>query len=219
MILNNRQVQDLYDNIAARYDAALWGYRLTGVNRQRKKLVERLGLREGDSVVDLGAGTGANLPWLVAAVGASGRVIEVDISQEMLDRGRAKAAQKNWSNIEFIREDIATYKVPSEAAAVIATFALEMVPDYDGIIDRIAGKLGAGRRLGLLGLKHPEKWPDWLIQIGIWINKPFGVSSDYEDFRPWKSAEKHMKVTEYRELLFGAAYLCVAETPERADTQ
>lgn len=217
MILNKRQVQDLYDSMAKRYDAALWGYRLTGVNRERKKLVARLGLREGDLVVDLGAGTGANLPWLVEAVGASGRVIEVDISQAMLDRGRAKAEEQSWPNIDFIREDIAEYEVPAEAAAVIATFALEMVPDYDGIIERLAGRLGSGRRLGLLGLKQPENWPDWLVRIGIWLNRPFGVSREYEDFRPWKSAEKHLEVTEYRELLFGAAYFCVAESQGSGD--
>jgi len=212
MILNKRQVQELYDGMAKYYDAALLGYWLTGVNRQRRKLVAQLGLREGDVVVDLGAGTGANVPCLIDAVGQSGRIIEVDISQQMLNRGRAKAMDKNWSNVEFIREDIIEFSFPSEPAAVIATFSLEMVPDYHRVIERLAGQIRPGGRLGLLGLKHPEKWPDWLIELGIWLNKPFGVSREYEKFRPWEAAAAHMEIIEYRELLFGAAYFCVAES-------
>lgn len=187
MILNKRQVQDHYDGMAKYYDAALLGYWITGVNRQRKKLVAQLGLREGDVVVDLGAGTGANVPGLINAVGQSGRIIEVDISQQMLNRGRAKSRDKNWSNVVFIREDVTEFNLPGETAAVIATFALEMVPEYHRVIERLAGQIGPGGRLGLLGLKHPEKWPDWLIELGIWLNKSFGVSREYEKFRPWEA--------------------------------
>lgn len=69
---------------------------------------------------------------------------------------------------------------PSDASGVVATFALEMIPSYDHVIETVARALPAGSRLALLGLKHPEKWPDWLIQIGVGLNRPFGVSREYE---------------------------------------
>ncbi|GAB2797841.1 hypothetical protein GCM10027275_49160 [Rhabdobacter roseus] len=41
--------------------------------------------------------------------------------------------------------------------------------------------------------------------------KPFGVSREYEQFRPWKSVEKSMKTVEFEELYLGAAYRCTGE--------
>jgi demethylmenaquinone methyltransferase/2-methoxy-6-polyprenyl-1,4-benzoquinol methylase len=74
-------------------------------------------------------------------------------------------------------------------------------------------KYTPGQRLALLGLKHPEKWPDWIIEVGIWLNKPFGVNRDYESLQPWKSVQQHMNVLKFKEIYFGAAYICVGELP------
>lgn len=73
---------------------------------------------------------------------------------------------------------------------VLATFALETVPEYDRIIERATASLSPGGRLALLGLKHPARWPDWLVEMGIWLNRPFGVSRDYAALRPWESVRR-----------------------------
>ncbi|PHN01835.1 hypothetical protein CRP01_34930 [Flavilitoribacter nigricans DSM 23189 = NBRC 102662] len=88
-----------------------------------------------------------------------------------------------------------------------------MIPEYDAVIQRIAGTLLPGQRLALLGLKHPEKWPDWIIEVGIWLNKPFGVNREYESLQPWKPVQQHMNVLKFKEIYFGAAYICVGELP------
>ena len=94
---------------------------------------------------------------------------------------------------------------------VLATFALEMVPEYDAVIRRGSEMLPGDGRLALFGLKHPEGWPEWLLRLGLWLNKPFGVSRDYESFRPWESVRRHMKEVRHKEFFFGAAYLSVGE--------
>ena len=209
-ILDKKQARNLYNRIAGKYDRLLIGLCLLGINRQRRRLFDRMNIKAGDTVVDLCCGTGENLRYLVDAVGPGGKIIGVDLSPEMLRMARQKAQNAGWKNVELIEADIESWSIPKGIAAVISTFGLEMVPDYDGIVRRAATSLAPDGRLGLLGLKYPEGWPDWLLKIGISMAKPFGVSRDYFDFKPWEAVEQHLPVVDFQQLLFGGAYLCVA---------
>lgn len=211
MILDNDQVKQLYGRTARFYDFALLGYRLLGVTKQRRKAIEQLQLKPGDTVVDLGCGTGANFGLLRQAVGSEGRVIGVDLSAAMLAKARRRADKAGWKNIELVEADLVEWKLPAETAGVLATFALEMVPDYEAVVRHLAEELKPGKRLALLGMKHPERWPEWIVELGIWLNKPFGVSREYESFHPWESVEQHMTTVLFDELYLGAAYRCVGE--------
>ena len=81
---------------------------------------------------------------------------------------------------------------------------------------RCAKALPSGRRLALLGLKYPERWPGWLIRLGILLQRPFEVSQAYAALRPWESVRQHMREVEHREYYAGAAYLLVG-TVERGN--
>ena len=212
MILNKHEIKQLYRSTARYYNLALWGYRLIGITQHRQRAIERLQLKAGDTVLDLGCGTGANFALLEEEVGPTGRIVGVDLSAAMLIQAKKKIDRAGWKNIELVEADIMEWVIPREAAGVISTFALEMVPEYDAVIHRVASTLVPGKRLSLLGLKHPERWPEWIIEVGVWLNKPFGVSRDYERFRPWESLQQYMSTVEYQELYLGAAYRCVGES-------
>ena len=205
-ILSNEQVERLYDKNAGIYDRLVSGFRWAGLGRWRRDLVNRLELKAGDHVIDLCAVTGANLAFLLERVGPSGKVTLVDLSQGMLDQARRRAKRLRASNVEFVQSDVAAFRFPSETSAVISTFRLEMPPDYAAIIERASAALPTGGRMALLGLKHPERWPRWLIEIGIFATKPFGVSREYEEFRPWLPARRELNELHFREFLAGCAY-------------
>ena len=213
MILAAEEVKQLYRRTARFYDAAVWMYRLTGVTRHRELAVEALRLKPGDTVVDLGCGTGLNLAFLRTAVGTSGRVIGVDLTDAMLERARGRVARAGWENVEFVEADMREYPLPAGVNGVLSTFALEMVPEHEEMIRRVADSLPAAGRMAVYGVKHPDRWPQWAIQLGIWLNRPFGVSSEYAAIRPWESVRRHLREIEYREFYAGAAYLCVGEAP------
>jgi demethylmenaquinone methyltransferase/2-methoxy-6-polyprenyl-1,4-benzoquinol methylase len=215
MILDRDQTKALYRRLAPIYDLALWGYRLLGVSRHRRQAVRALHLRPGDAVVDMGCGTGLNFPYLREAVGSEGRIVGVDLSGAMLEKARARAERHGWQNVELIEADLTEYALPENLDGALATFALEMVPEYDVVIRRVAGALPAGKRLALFGLKHPERWPDWLVRLGLWLDKPFGVSREYEAFRPWESVRQYMAEVGHQEFYAGAAYLSVGEVQSR----
>jgi len=60
----------------------------------------------GQKVVDLGCGSGTTTLELAARVGPGGEVAGVDISAEMLARGRERAARAGTGNIEFVHADV-----------------------------------------------------------------------------------------------------------------
>jgi len=215
-ILSNDEITQLYRRIAPFYDAlAAKGW--LGVRRHRELAVRGLQLQPEDVVVDLCCGTGLNFALLHDAVGARGRIIGVDLSPDMLDRARRRADRKGYDNVELVRADVASYAFPPGVDSVISTYGLEMVPEYDDIIRRAATALPGGARLSVYGLKHPDHWPRAVLKLAILAAKPFGVSREYESFRPYESVRRHLLEADYREFLKGAAYLSVGERSSESD--
>lgn len=68
--------------------------------------MDRLKLLPGQRVLDLGCGSGRTTLELASRVGPSGEVVGLDISAEMLARGRERAARSGARNIEFLHADV-----------------------------------------------------------------------------------------------------------------
>ena len=72
----------------------------------RRHAVGSLGLQAGNSVLEIGTGTGYNLPHLRHAVGPAGSVVGLDFSAEMLRRARRRVHAGGWDNVRLIRHGI-----------------------------------------------------------------------------------------------------------------
>ena len=68
-------------------------------------MLEQLRLPEGGSVLEIGAGTGYNAALLSALVGATGRVVTIDIDPEVADEARSHLAVAGAANVEVICGD------------------------------------------------------------------------------------------------------------------
>ncbi|MEE8600227.1 class I SAM-dependent methyltransferase [Euzebya tangerina] len=222
--LNSRQVgirdavgvQRLYDRVAGAYDVLVEPYDWVGGRRLQRRAVSELHLSSGDTVVDLGTGTGWNLPFLAEQVGREGQVIGVDLSEAMLARARRRVDAAGFSNVEFIRADLREYEPPATASGVIAGFALEMVPEQDAVIRQLVGSLRPGARIASVGLREPEHWPNWAVRLGSLLNRPFGVNPAYRDITPWTSIRRHLSEVIVATSHAGAVYLAVGTIPDHA---
>ncbi len=210
-ILDPEAVRRLYDRLAPAYDLVATAYGFVGAGRFHRRAVGALGLRPGNTAVDLGCGTGANLPYLVDAVGTTGRVIGVDLSPGMLDEARERVERHGWENVDLVEADVRAFAFPEAVHGVVATYALEMVPEHDVVIERAVEALAPGGRIAVGGLRRPEGWPEWLVHLGELINRPFGVTRAYEDVQPWHAVRRHTRDASCEEHLFGAVYLAVGE--------
>lgn len=213
MLLSKKETRDLYRKRAGRYDLAFWIYRAFGfrIGHYRREMVAALDLERGDTAVDLGCGTGLNLPLLREAVGPGGRVIGVDLTDAMLEVARSRVEEERWRNVELVQADLAEYRLPEGAGGVTSTLAITLVPEYDAVIEGVAAALRPAGRLAVLDFREPEGWPDWLIRLAVWANRPYGVSLELADRHPWESVRRHLRETTYREFYFGALYLSVGE--------
>lgn len=213
-VLDAEAVRGLYDRIAPVYDVLSYPYRLIDGRRLVRQGIRALELRPGDTVVDLGTGTGWALPRLADAVGPTGHVIGVDISLGMLARARRRVHGRD--NVDLVHADIADYHLPHGTRGVLAAFAIEMLPDYDTVIARFMRELPAKGSIAVSGLRDPDRWPEWLVRLGSTLNRPFGVSTAYREHRPWESVARHATRATYVEALGGAIYLAVGSSGEAA---
>ena len=213
MSLAKGETRDLYRRRARRYDAAVRLYRLLGfrMDSYRRQTVEALALRPGDTVVDLACGTGLNFGLLQHAVGPSGKLVGVDLTDGMLSQAERRVSRAGWHNVELVQADIADYVIEQGAGGVLSTMAITLVPEFDAVIEQASRALRPGRRLAVLDMKRPGRWPEWLVRMAAWLNSPYGVSLDLADRHPWESVRRYLREVEYREFYFGALYLSVGE--------
>jgi SAM-dependent methyltransferase len=91
---------------------------------------QHAGIKAGDVVLDLGSGAGIDAFVARRIVGASGRVIGVDMTPEMLARARDNAAKLGYDNVEFRLGEIEALPVDDAAIdVVVSNCVLNLVPN------------------------------------------------------------------------------------------
>lgn len=91
--------------------------------------VEHAGLREGQTVLDLGSGAGLDAFVARRIVGAEGRVLGVDFTPEMVEKARNNAAELGFENVWFEHGDIEAMPFADASVdVVISNCVLNLVP-------------------------------------------------------------------------------------------
>ena len=213
MALDKGSIALLYRKRAKRYDFSANAYYLLGIREfaYRKIGVEALKLRKGDTVIEIGCGTGLNFSLLRKKVGPDGNIIGVDLTPEMLEKADKRIRRNGWKNVTLVQSDAAEYLFPEHLDGIISTFAITLVPEYDRVIQKGAAALSANARFVIVDFKKPDRWSMWMIKLFVILTRPFGISLDIADRHPWKSVARYMILVGFRELYFGALYLCVGE--------
>lgn len=213
MALLKQEIRHLYRRRARNYDISANLYYLLGIREfaYRRKAVRALCLKRGDTVMEIGCGTGLNFKFLEDAVGPEGRVVGVDLTPEMLDGARRRIARNGWWNIELVQSDAAAYAFPDRTDEVISTFAMTLIPEYERVIRNGSAVLSPGKRFVVLDFKQPEHWPMWLIKFFVLLTRPFGVSLDLAERHPWESIARHLHMVRFEEFYFGGLYICTGE--------
>lgn len=213
MALTKDKLQNLYRQRAGNYDLSANLYYLIGFreSKYRKLAISKLSLSEGNTVVEIGCGTGLNFEYVLNYIGVQGKLIGVDLTDAMLEKAKQRVNKNNWSNVELIKKDAAEYTFPKNINAAYSTFALTLVPEYEEIISNIEKSLQVGGKLVILDLKKPGKWPLWLVKLGVLITRPFGVSLDLANRKLWEVMEKYFANVEVQEVYGGFVYIAVGE--------
>jgi trans-aconitate 2-methyltransferase len=100
------------------------------------RVIDRLRLEGGETVMDAGCGTG-RLTALLAERLPRGRVVAVDLSQNMLEEARARLSPRFGGRVEFARADLAALPFDSAFDGVFSTAAFHWVPDHMRLFRRL----------------------------------------------------------------------------------
>jgi len=88
------------------------------------------GIKEGDSVLDLGSGAGNDCFVARAIVGETGHVTGIDFTEAMLSKAEANVRKLGFKNVEFVQGDIEEMPLPNNTFdVVVSNCVLNLVPD------------------------------------------------------------------------------------------
>lgn len=217
-MLTKEEVAEVYRKRAKSYNFTIQLYHLLGfrIGSYREQAIESLHLKVGDTVVDIGCGTGANFPLLVERVGQNGKIIGVDFTGAMLAKARERVEQRQWRNVELVQSDAASYQFPDKIDGVISTFAIIYIPEFDDVIRNGGRSLVAGGRLAVLDFKLPDGWISRLAPFAVFDTRPWGLSKEMASRHPWESISRYLKRMQLTERYGGFVFLAVGEREENS---
>lgn len=131
-----------YNDEAARRLHSL--YMTPDIIAQRDETLRLLALQSGETVVDIGSGPGLLCDAMADAVGPTGRVIGIDISDDLLMLARARNA-RTWLSYE--KGDATSLPIPASSVDIaVATQVIEYVADVNRALSEVERVLKPGGR-------------------------------------------------------------------------
>lgn len=144
-----RRARATYDAAATFFDEpalAFW-------DTYGRATIERIELRQGATVLDACAGSGASAIPAATRVGPSGKVVAVDLADNLLSLAREKAERAGLRNLETVQGDVEALEYPASSFdAVVIVFGVFFLPDM------VAGTSGLWRMVAPGGMLAVTTW-------------------------------------------------------------
>lgn len=174
------QTRSFYDKISTVYD--LLADRSEAPVRNRG--LEMLDARPGETILEIGSGTGRCLTSIARAVEAQGRVVGVDLSQGMLDQASRLLARLGLTDRVLLECADATALPFANASydAVFTSFTLELfdTPEIPRVLAECRRVLRPAGRILVVGMSK-EGEPDAMVRMYEWTHRHF---PNFVDCRP-----------------------------------
>jgi len=135
--------REYFNQLASRWD------RMASAETKARlpKLIEELVIKPGDAILDVGGGTGILLPMLYEAAGDKGKVVSLDIAEEMLKEARNNGHK---GNIHYIHADAAAIPLASETFDLVICYScFPHFPNKPRALAEMARVLRNGGRLAI----------------------------------------------------------------------
>jgi demethylmenaquinone methyltransferase/2-methoxy-6-polyprenyl-1,4-benzoquinol methylase len=106
----------------------------------RNQILQQAHFKIGATVYDLGCGGGNNFAALTQKIGRTGKIIGVDYSNKMIEKGQSHVRQNGWQHIELLECDfIESTLLESSADTIFGTFCLKTLPteQFDALANQV----------------------------------------------------------------------------------
>jgi ubiquinone/menaquinone biosynthesis C-methylase UbiE len=171
------EAKESYDRMSSYYDLLSGGYE----QKYKNLALQQLHITRGETVLEVGFGTGHSLQQIAEAVGEAGRVYGIDISSGMLVVSRRRLEKTGLLNRVELTCDDAT-KMPyadNEFDAVFMSFTLELfdIPEIPLLLAEIWRVLKPTGRIGVLGMSK-EGGYSLLLRLYEWLHRKLPQTID-----------------------------------------
>lgn len=192
-------------NAAYREHAARYDHRTRTFQHWRELLVKTLAVEPGDTVLDVGCGTGLSLPGMQNRIGSTGTIIGIDASADMIGIAAARVADNDWRNVHLITAAVDQAVIPTTADAALFC-AVHDILQSPSAVANVFAHLRPGAAVAAIG----GQWPHpWLLALRAWVadlHAPF--ISDFTGFeQPWKLLAEYIPDLHVQRLGLGTGYL------------
>lgn len=199
--------RDQYRSLASKYDRKL---QIRLGEHSRKQAFGAIDLRPGDTVLDVGCGTGLSFPLIEDAVGPSGKIIGVEPSPEMLRLVRSRVLHAGWNNVTLIEAsaDDANISVPVDAVVI---FRVHEVTRSRTALENVLRAAKPGARVLVLGVKQA---PWYLFPLNLVVQRlTRSVTTSREGFQhPWDLIAELVPDLSVRTIAAGTQYIATGRT-------
>ena len=173
----------------------------------RMRCIERLRLREGDVVVDVGCGTGLSFDPLLQRIGKRGRLIAFEQSPEMHSQAvqRAQALRKAGWQVDLMQASAEAVRFPAAPNAVLMHYVHDITRTPQAL-DNLFSQWPAGTRIAVAGMKF---FPWYLAPLNLlaWLkNRPYNVRA-HELRKPWTLLAARLEDFDWEPTQWGMGYL------------
>lgn len=174
------QAKESYDKISRFYDY------FAGVfeKKYRNMALERLDVKRGETVLEIGFGTGHCLRQMAESVGEEGRVYGIDISSGMLEVSKRRLEEAGLlDRVKLYCQDALKMSYEdNKFDAVFMSFTLELfdTPEIPKVLNKIERVLKSNGRLGVVSMSK-EDGGSILLRVYEWTHNKF---PKYADCRP-----------------------------------
>ena len=189
-----------------RQRASVYDLELTLFEPLRAESIAALALRPGDTVLDVGCGTGLSLPGLMRAVGADGRVVGIEQSPEMFELARQRVADHGWTQVSLHCAPVEDAEIDLRADAALFHFTHDILRQVDAIANVLQG-LKPGARVVASGLKWAAPGLGWGMNLFELPAALRSVTSLQGMGRPWSLLQEQLGPMRVQQRMLGGAYL------------
>lgn len=200
-----------YNSISSRFVLFEWLFLLPpGI---RNQAVSRLALKAGDRVLEVGCGTGRNLPLLYEAVGPSGHIYGVDLSEGMLAEAERVSADAGWQNVTLVHGDAAEYTAPEPVDGILFSLSYATMPHHYEVLRHCWEQLRKGRYVVIMDAQFPSgrlgRFTRPFHPLLVWLLKRTVLGNPY--IVPCKELAELAGGVEREELALGTYFICRAK--------
>jgi SAM-dependent methyltransferase len=180
----------------------------------RRRAIAALALRPGQTVLDVGCGTGLSLALLRAGVGAKGHVVAIEQSPEMIERARERVRRSRWRNVTLLCAPVEEAGFDGLADAALLHFTHDIVQRPEAVANVLA-HLRPGARVVASGLKWAERWR-WPVNLFVLPAALRSVTSLQGLSAPWAGLAAALPDLRVSSALMGAVYVAIGSVTASA---